>query len=219
MEGNIMKTRMIVDLAMLIDYLALIDLRGVGLLWHMILGILFFILVFIHQKLNASWYRSLRRGRWTKVRLFSAFVNILLIVSFLAVFVSAIFLLPPIHEAFHLAFGIGLLHAVAGYFMIIAIGLHMGLHASAMAPRIKHSLHWPKGTAGTVLTYIIVIAIAGLGIYFTIDHAFIARIMVDRPAIRMAHKYTSVPLYVVTSLFCVLFYAEISHYITKLLRK
>jgi hypothetical protein len=213
-----MTSRMIIDLAMVIDYLILIDLRGVGLLWHMVLGILFFILVFIHQKLNFSWYRSLRRGRWTKVRIFSALVNLLLICSFLVVFAGGIFLLPPIRDNLHIL-NIGLAHAVAGHIMIFAIGLHLGLHVNAIVPRIKRSLHWPKGTAGTVLTAVFVIAIATLGIYFTMDHAFIARVTADRQAIRMARKYTSVPLYVLTSFFCVLFYAEISHYITKLLRK
>lgn len=85
-----MKKRMILDTAMLVTFLLLLDYGLVHNRGHEILGILFLLLALLHTKWNLSWYRSLPRGRWTKQRVFSFLTNGVLILSFLTVMVTGL---------------------------------------------------------------------------------------------------------------------------------
>lgn len=214
-----MNLRLAVDIAMLLTFLPLLSLRTTGILGHMALGCVLIVLVIIHQKLNFSWYRSLRRGRWTKSRIYIAIVNFLLLFSFLAAAITGLYILligfglptPP-----QILFRI---HPVAGYLMLICTGLHMGLNWQAMGPRLKHLLHWPQGRTGQILSYGVIAVILAGGLYFTAFNAVFAHLTLNRAAIRTAYRYTSLPLFMMTSFLCVMAYAVISYGILRLLNR
>lgn len=130
----------------------------------------FLVLALFHMKWNLSWYRSLPRGRWTKQRIFSFLVNGLLIFSFLTVMASGLLIsrtVFPFHP--HMSFWVNGLHQAAGYLMLIALGLHLGLHWQAILPRMQRRLSLDSSRVLSWVNKLLMILIVSLGIYFSFD--------------------------------------------------
>lgn len=165
-----MKKRMLIDTAMLVIFLLLLDYRFVHNRGHEILGILFLVLALIHNHWNFSWYRSLKRGRWTKQRVFSFLINLVLLASFITVMVTGLSISMTVFP-FHpfMPFWVNGLHQAAGFLMLIAMGLHLGLHWQAILPRIQRALSINRSKVLPWINRLLLILIVGLGIYFSFD--------------------------------------------------
>lgn len=135
-----MNKRMIVDTGMLISFLMILDYRFVRNFGHEMLAILFFLLFLLHTWFNRQWYTSLARGRWNTDRKLTFLSDMLLLLSFAAVMGSGFMIshvLPTgMEKAPRLAHQV---HHVAGYVMLIAMGFHLGLHWSAILPRMERA--------------------------------------------------------------------------------
>lgn len=140
MKEGIMNKRIILEIAMLGVILSLINYRYVGNWGHESLAAVFFCLFLIHTWFNRRWYSSLFRGRWNKMRILTAAVDFFLIASFISVIGIGIFIskqVPVLSEGMRWLHPV---HKAAGYSMLIALGLHVGLHWQLMLPKIKKLL-------------------------------------------------------------------------------
>lgn len=136
-----MKLRMIVDTVMLVLFLAILDYRQIGSSHHEIFGMIFFVIVIFHNYLNRQWYKSLPRGRWNWDRRFTFLIDVVLIGSFLAVMITAPLISYKLSLDINAPLIVHRIHRIGGYVMLVAIGLHLGIHWSALLPRFKKALH------------------------------------------------------------------------------
>lgn len=214
-----MKKRMLIDTAMLLTFLLLLDYRFVHNKGHEILGILFLVLALIHSRWNLSWYRSLLRGRWTKQRLFSFLINLVLIVSFLTVMVTGLSIsmtVFPFHP--HMSFRVNGLHQAAGFFMLLSVGLHLGLHWNAILPRLQRNLSLKKSKALTWGNRMLLLIIVSSGIYFSFDY-HVASHLLMLSARGTRSLFSGPGWFLYGHLMIIGLYAAVSYYGQKLLQR
>jgi len=214
----IMKKRMILDTAMLVTFLLLLDYGLVHNRGHEILGILFLLLALLHTKWNLSWYRSLQRGRWTKQRVFSFLTNGVLILSFLTVMVTGLSIsrtVFPFHP--HLSFWVNGLHQAAGYLMLIALGLHLGLHWQAILPRMQRRLSLDSSRVLSWVNKLLMILIVSLGIYFSFDAHVGNRLLLL--SARSSSSFHNPGWFLFSRLMMIGLYASLAYYGQKLLSR
>ena len=176
-----MNKRMTVDLGMLISFLVLLDYRLVRNFGHETLAIVFFLLFLLHTWFNRQWYASLTRGRWNMDRKLTFLADLLLLGSFAAVMASGLMIshtLPTgMQKAPLLAHQI---HHVAGYVMVIALGFHLGLHWSAILPRLEKGMGFSKIPHLSLLYKVLVILLTAGGIYFSFYYSLGSRLLLLR---------------------------------------
>lgn len=102
-----MKKRFILDMTMLFVFLIVVGYKPLGNYWHETLGMVLFVLVFLHNYWNRQWYKSLKKGSWGLERKYTAAVDGLLIVSFLAVLLTAPFISQLLLSWFQYSFSRG----------------------------------------------------------------------------------------------------------------
>ena len=123
-----------VDLLMTIALLLLMAYVLTDQAVHEWLGIGFFALFVLHHLLNLSWFRALGKGRYSAPRILSTVLDALVLVSMLAQMVSGIamsrsalpFLDLPLPTS-----AARLLHLACGYWSLLLVGLHLGVHWGA----------------------------------------------------------------------------------------
>lgn len=57
-----------VDVAMLVVTVLLMASKRTGIMLHILLGVVLFVLLVIHNTLNASWWGSVGQGRYSRGR-------------------------------------------------------------------------------------------------------------------------------------------------------
>lgn len=136
---------------------------GQGLRLHAWLGIVLFVLFLLHHLLNLAWYRSLRKGKWSRPRLLLALLNLLLSLALLALLASSIqiagmaFPLSWQPMAFWRS-----LHVFSAAWMAVLAGLHMGYHLNGMLVRLERKA---KNTVFGYAVYVPEVLLAGGGIW------------------------------------------------------
>ena len=132
--GDEMKRRqaakIIIDIAMYLIFVALIQeyLWSDGL--HEWLGITLFALFIAHNVLNIRWYKSLFKGKYTAARSVSTVINIALLAAMLCCMVSSLLVSGKIFAFLNLGGArIGRsLHLVSTAWAFVLMSLHLGLH-------------------------------------------------------------------------------------------
>lgn len=84
------KVKIIVDVLMLIVFIALMCNQLTGIFTHEILGVSVIVLFIIHQILNRNFYKSVFKGKYNKLRVGLTIINILLIIMMIIMIVSAL---------------------------------------------------------------------------------------------------------------------------------
>lgn len=125
--------RHITDFAMILLVLALMAYSVTGQEVHEWMGVGMFLLFLLHHGLNAAWFRSLTKGRYTPLRVLQAALVLLLLVSVAAQIVSGLamarYALPFLNIPISTSTA-RLLHLACGYWSFLLMGLHLGLHWS-----------------------------------------------------------------------------------------
>lgn len=126
-----MKTRMAIDMLMLIDLYVLMGFPLWGMRWHAAAGMGFFLLLLAHQGLNWRWYAGLCRGRWNGTRRAGASVNGLLLLLTAVLLWSSLVLgrafLPALPRLGGMELGRAL-HLAGAYWGFLLMSVHLGLH-------------------------------------------------------------------------------------------
>lgn len=160
--------KIIVDVAMYLIFVALMQehLWSDGL--HEWLGIVLFVLFIAHNILNFRWYQSFFRGKYTATRITLATINITLLAVMLCCMVSSVFVSGKVFAFLDLGgarFG-RTLHLVSTAWVFILMSLHMGLHLIPLANKFK------KNNKLLRAVQILAVLLAAYGVYVFIDRAF-----------------------------------------------
>lgn len=160
--------KIIVDIAMYLIFVALMQehLWSDGL--HEWLGIVLFVLFIAHNILNFRWYQSFFRGKYTATKITLATINITLLAVMLCCMVSSVFVSGKVFAFLDLGgarFG-RTLHLVSTAWVFILMSLHMGLHLIPLANKFKKNNKLLR--AGQILA----VLLAAYGVYVFIDRAF-----------------------------------------------
>ena len=127
--------RCLTDLLMTVLLLGQMAYSVTGQVVHEWTGVAAFLLFLIHHLLNWRWIRSLRKGRYTPVRVIQTALAFLLLVSVLAQVVSGIamsrhalpFLDIPLSTS-----RARLLHLACGYWSFLLMSIHLGFHCGKL---------------------------------------------------------------------------------------
>lgn len=99
-----------------------------------------FVLFIAHQILNFRWYKSLFKGKYTPMRIFQVIVDMLTLLSMLAMMYSGIVLSRYVFAFLPINGGMALarkLHMLGSYWGFLLMSLHLGLHWNMVLGVIK----------------------------------------------------------------------------------
>lgn len=165
----------IIDAAMTILLLFLMGFQFWGDFFHEWAGAGMFVLFILHHILNFSWYRNLFHGKYTFVRLFWVFLNLLVLAAMLGLMVSGIMLSRHVFAFLSIGGGASfarILHMVSAYWGFVLMALHLGLHWNMilrspkklweryLPAKVETPVFWGAGT---------VIALYGLSVFVKRD--------------------------------------------------
>lgn len=114
-----------VDAAMLAVTVLLMASKRTGIMLHILLGVVLFVLLAIHNILNASWWGSVGQGRYSRRRWVQTMLNFSLLADVLAILISG------------MAYAVTL-HRFASLLYIVMMFMHLGLHGKRSSYRAKN---------------------------------------------------------------------------------
>lgn len=160
--------KIIIDIAMYLIFVALMQehLWADGL--HEWLGITLFALFIAHNVLNIRWYKSLFKGKYTVARSISTVINIALLAAMLCCMVSSVLVSGKIFAFLNLGgarFG-RTLHLISTAWAFVLMSLHMGLHLTPLINKLKKNKNLLR--AGQILA----VLLAAFGVTVFIGRAF-----------------------------------------------
>ena len=129
----------IIDILLTLVLLPLMAFQVTGEAMHEFLGAGMTVLVIVHQVLNRKWYASLFKGNYRGFRLLSIIVNVLLIISFALTAISGMSMsnhaVPFLYNLINVNTA-RVMHLAFSFWSFILMGLHIGLHISAMTAKM-----------------------------------------------------------------------------------
>ncbi len=163
------RIKIIVDFCMAIAMLLLMAYSLIGEAAHEWIGVGMFVLVITHNALNLNWYRALRKGKYTAIRVFQTSLDMALILIMIGLMVSGIMLsrhvfsfLPDIGGASFAR----TLHMLCAYWGFVLMSMHIGLHANAMIGALRKAAKTAEPSASrTIVIRSIVALICVYGAY------------------------------------------------------
>lgn len=167
MKKNTIK--MIVDILMLVLMILEYSKIYTGQLLHEIFGIALLGLFIIHNVLNINFYKTLFKGKYNAQRLITTFIDL----SFLLCMLFTIFLGIPISEKIFNFLNLNgnmtirKLHTIFGYWGLIILAIHLGLHFKMIFAKLKSRIKEKKKMK--IIIFIIQIIIIIYGIKVMID--------------------------------------------------
>lgn len=173
--------RIIIDCLMLILYIIEMGEKYVGNAVHEWLGVALMIVFIIHNILNRKWYKTIFKGKYNSLKILNVFINIVLIICMLGLFMSGIMISMTVFKFLGLNGGAlaRQLHIAFSYLGLIFIGLHLGLHIGTMFIAIKKKIGFnsKEEKIVNILGYILSISIIIYGIYIFIKNNAIDKIL------------------------------------------
>lgn len=162
------KIKIVLDAAMTLALLVLMGYPFWGDVAHEWVGAAMFVLFLAHHILNAGWWRSLDKGKYTPVRVFQLVIDLLVLAAMLGLMVSGVMLSNHVFAFLPVPGSLGfarLLHMASAYWGFVLMALHLGLHGKmilAMAHRAAGGR--PAGRGRRAVRHILGAAIALYGL-------------------------------------------------------
>ncbi|HBC91495.1 MAG TPA: hypothetical protein DCZ10_00940 [Pelotomaculum sp.] len=121
---------MVIDFVMIVLMLVVMASRLIGNTAHELLGVSLILLFIVHHILNRQWYKTLLKGRYNALRVLHTAVNMLLLVTMLALMVSAVLISRSVFAFLDLNGGLigRQIHLLATYWGFILMSIHLGMH-------------------------------------------------------------------------------------------
>jgi hypothetical protein len=148
--------RNLLNLAMAVLVLIVMDYRFIGNTIHEILGLLATSLFIVHNAVwNRRWYLTIFKGKMNLHRLLNMVVNLLLLVMMLLLIVTAVLISQTIFSmvSFNGNIVAHQLHRMAAYWCFILVSIHLGLHWEILVGKICHRLEigWKSAVQVAIL--------------------------------------------------------------------
>ena len=136
--------RRIVDALMAAALLLLMSKQITEDLGHEYIGFAMTALLAVHLYLNRQWFRTLFKGRYSPVRTLSVTINIALLCAFVLSGIGGLLISETLMDIVPESLTeLGRsMHVAASYWGIVLMGLHIGMHWSMIAGRVKNV--WAK---------------------------------------------------------------------------
>ena len=157
--------KIIVDAAMFVLFLLLMEEHLIPDGTHEWLGISLFVLFIAHNVLNYKWYKVLFKGRYNAVRIVQTMVNALLMIAMICCIASSIMISGTVFAWMGLrgAEAGRQLHMITTSWSFVLMSVHLGLHFAqfvAMGRKVK----LPE-VAKVVIKWALRVIFLGIGIY------------------------------------------------------
>jgi hypothetical protein len=168
MEDDVL-VRNLLNIAMTVFLLVLMDYRFTGNVPHEIGGIILALLFILHNVLNWGWYEVFFKGRQSFRRVLMTFVNLLLVLTMIMVFVTGALISETVFAPLGLRIS-GLLthdlHQGSAYASFILTAIHLGLHWEALMAKLRNWLHIDvSGLDWGLLSRSVSIVVIAYGVY------------------------------------------------------
>ncbi|WP_245444283.1 DUF4405 domain-containing protein [Microvirga sp. KLBC 81] len=135
---------------------------------HEIFGTALFALLGWHIAVNRIWFANLSRGYYDARRTFTLVLHLLLIANMAALLVTSIvisqsvFALLPILDSIYLRD----VHWFAAYWIMIIVGVHLGLHWMRVMAMVRTTLSLTPGNPARALALrVAAVVLAGFGLW------------------------------------------------------
>lgn len=145
-------SKLAIDAIMTALFVSALTFRATGPVPHEWIGVGFAALFALHTAVNLGWYRSLFRGRYGVRRVFGTITNMALLASMLVVCVTGVLQSRHIFGLSQFFDGSSLraAHSLAGYWSLVFIGIHTGLHWDMILAFLGKKMAFLK-RAGTLI--------------------------------------------------------------------
>lgn len=134
--------RLLIDFLMILCSLFVMGYQHTEVFLHEWLGVCFFVLFLLHNILNISWYKVIWKTKWTKTKILSVTINILLLIAFLTAVLSGILMsnyaFPFLN--IHFAALTRKLHLTSTAWCFVFMSLHLGMHWESIFQMFKRKI-------------------------------------------------------------------------------
>ena len=134
------KSKLAVDILMTLTLLFLMGYQLWGEIAHEWAGAFMLVLFLAHHVLNAAWHRNLFRGKYTRIRILTSAVDMVLFVVMICLMVSGITMSRHVFAFLSINGGMGtarLVHMAACYWGFVLMAFHLGLHWGMIVSRFR----------------------------------------------------------------------------------
>ncbi|MEO8686080.1 MAG: DUF4405 domain-containing protein [Devosia sp.] len=116
---------------------------------HEIFGTGLFVLIAWHISMNRSWFTNLFRGRYNGRRIFTVLLHVLLIVNMAVLLMTSIIISKSVLALLPLPKSTFLrqIHWFTAYWVMIVVGIHLGLHWTRVMMLLRSMLGLSSGSA------------------------------------------------------------------------
>lgn len=146
---------------------------------HEIIGFVLALALGVHLAWNGRWFLSLRQGRYGAYRRVSVGLNLLLLLAALLTVVSGLLNSRILAAWFHVESDLIAreYHTAAGYWFLILMALHLGLHGKMIMSQIRGRIGGGHPSAlQTALWRVLALAIAVLGVVASFERELWSRL-------------------------------------------
>ena len=168
-----MKFKRILDVVMTALFIVLMGYHIVGGSNHEIIGAITLVLLIVHNVLNYRWYKTIGKGKYKFIRLFSTIVNILLLIAMIAMMISGIMISSSVFAFLNIPTSMlgRSLHMISTSWGFVLMSIHVGIHLRVLMIKINNYF---KKTIFDYVNYLVQIIIVCFGIYAFIKQNIIS---------------------------------------------
>lgn len=221
MKQSKQRTKRIVDLAMIVFLPLLMAEILIGQEIHEWLGTGMLVLFVAHHVLNAGWWKSLFKGKYTPSRALSVTIDLLLLLDMAVLGISGILMSDFVFDFLSLR-GMMMvarqLHLLASYWGLILMSAHLGMHMEMFMDMGRKLFR--ASEKNRVRTWILRAATVGISLYGV--YAFFAQQLPDYLFLQthfvLFDETKAAAVYLVETVAMIVLFAAIAHYLNKLLR-
>lgn len=211
--------RNLLNLAMVVLILMVMDYRFIGNTVHELLGLLAVLLFIVHNVLNRRWYLIFFKGKMDLHRLLNTVVDLLLLATMMLLIVTAVLISQTIFPAVSLNGDIVAhqLHMIAAYWCFILSSIHLGLHWEILIGKMCHWLEISCTSCDIMVSRILSIFIIGYGSYVSFSRHIGSKVLVQHTFSDWATA-PSMPSFVLDYLAIMGCYIAVTYYFMKLFK-
>lgn len=213
------KLKRAIDVLMTAALLILMGYQFWGEKAHEWVGAGTFILFAAHHILNRGWYRNLFRGKYSPMRIFQVCIDMLTLLSMIALMYSGIVLSRYVFAFLPIGNGMALarqLHILGSYWGFLLMSLHFGLHWNMVLGMVKRKKKVVPRSVN-VASFIIGLVVALYGAWVFVKRDFFTYLFLQSHFVFLDYEESKI-LYYLDYLSLMGMCIFISHYIGKFLR-
>lgn len=158
------KIKIIIDILMYLIFIVLMGHYITDNLIHEILGTILFVLFIVHHILNYRYYKTIFKGEYTKKRILTLIIDMLLFITMICMIISAINISSDVFTFLNIPTKIWgrKLHMLSTSWGFVLMSVHVGLHLNVLINKLNKKM---KDNTFEYVYYLIFILLIIYGIY------------------------------------------------------